>query len=1833
MFKRIISLLQMLIMVLTVVLTPLGQVVYGEREETQSANQMGTKMINFFQDKQNDLEMQSLSPSELRIYGVFMSNFYEIGETKLGDVKSGAINERISKVFFGGGNTEKVAELNEIVYKGAVMSIRSEGKLTNGSGETLSGDAFLQELGKSNGRIKFNGGKSDMWGLRTDAVRGALKIVAARSGEFLLKADGVQKFKSMYVDTYGNVWGSFEEKVDLGDASEQQEVKVDDYVLVVPACLNPAAFTNTSIGTKTDADFKIPLNNAFAIGSLVGSEKIDRGRFEATGSEIPYYNLPEYFGTEDRNNALMIYGISSPLGYLYNTDMIQNKNITVADVRRSLVAYATGDLSVSSNFRVVMGNRLDVMSGAINPGIIDKIWRGEKEQSVEVYQYLFGTHVVPFGKIEANMYYFGVNGNPSWADAKFEEIGVTGINMYGRREGTRVKINDGNMSSSGMTMKVINTLKANQDASIVPASLRKGSNSQALTGMYQKAYIKGEAPSGSFWSSNIYIHGLNEKGIKGFSRSDKVVHDALGVSSSVSPNGSLATNSNVYSKEDEIGKRTALFHTLHTYNVVGAQVKASKDTKSKVTFSGQDFKVTNRKAGDDTNWPGIFWGYMVSMLEMEAMTKEDDEGNIKIDAADFNTKYLPSLPNGLVTGGSIDLSGIDGNTGVSKGEDVTMLEMQKDLIRKIYGILSDDQNAYRDSWLKATIDGFVLSVHRTITGSWMGESSTISAGAGGNTYGSIVGYVNTPSLYELPFTAWIMTNYMQIYIIAMLLIIVVLVLMVMLNMRTGQQGIMIFVIMVIALLAPNIVVENTINMGNKVTDRIYSEKFDFWALTQHEQSTRRLSGAGSDETLEYILQRTAEKTNEMYSGDPGVRVKWMAPKKTGVFDNIFTSKHVGDNLAVNLNIFKWLVSSFVYEQEFATNDPFATYLYRPYNAIARDAQEYYKYSKETIQDSTAVKRQGTATHSNDKGDVRQQGGTYHSILMDILDKSHMYKDGIYNDYFYGSTVWSDKGLLKKDNIFKIYWSADKYEDVTVRMGQYPTTLTEEQRSVSLWGLGSKDVTEVIFKNGSEAEPGMAGIQNVLPPAINETTDMHLVGFYKHTESPFYYFYTTMKARYGEGRSFKNSLLNVDIYKTRETGAKTVIGRQDGLIRDFLDLEGMFTNVIPYMSVSNSYVYDWTRVNGTEVPAFDFGSSGGVGSVIDGFAFGDTGKQQAYEDDMNTEFNRMTVLKADMERVWNMYAPWVDQLNSLGVYNQKAKAGGKTIRIGNALNPSHYYKAGRPMVFSEADMRAKGYNIKDLTDIEMRIQRVQETTYRDMQYLVNYYDLDDEVLLTAAAMYATFNFNREFSQTRFFGDSVMLYPQNFEMKNFNYDAFMRLILLNSTGETIFSSKDLYERVLAKTSIITGILLIVVDILAVIVIPTMKLIILLMLLFLGIMLCITCAISPPEKLINVVGSSLIMPSLLFMGTNITFAFLVSLLVGNGLTAYVGDKGVSVATNDPTVTIALLILVSVLYIMALFKIIKVLIANYRAHGLTGVIAGLGIIGGAMATGTSKIKGKLQKGGEMVGGGVVGAAMSEKGSRLKGVRDGVKTGFNGGSVYDERSREKRHAKDIANAMKEANGEKMSSKWDEKASSTGDGSKGVGEKVKSEQRVGRRGTGSGGKGVGRQSLKERIGKITPNIRNPYKSETNTGVANMAGGVIAGREKLVAAGQRIGNNFESLKSRSKEAEAYVRSGGSAFMDKLKGNKGSADVGSITAQVEDKAKKGVKYAGQSLKELKKSADRKVKIRVDGVKDYTRDTQRQIKEIDEKAKTQRVTRGIEGALEQIKKNKDKKQKGGK
>ena len=520
---------------------------------------------------------------------------------------------------------------------------------------------------------------------------------------------------------------------------------------------------------------------------------------------------------------------------------------------------------------------------------------------------------------------------------------------------------------------------------------------------------------------------------------------------------------------------------------------------------------------------------------------------------------------------------------------------------------------------------------------------------------------------------------------------------------------------------------------------------------------------------------------------------------------------------------------------------------------------------------------------------------------------------------------------------------------------------------------------------------------------NEPEEIGTAIYLKNTESPFYYFYSVLKMRYHDSGKdeFKNALLNGDIFKVSsdvDIALNNETVSLTGTYRDFLDLEGLFEYVIPYLKAGNDYVKDWQAKNGTEIESFAFEYElDDNGEVTNYGAKKEENGVVTYES-TTTEYQQAVNKKNAMNRIWNMYCPWVDALYDMdGIYSQNVSVGGKKLVINDTLDPSSYIVEGRSMIFSEADMEIKGYSYKDLTAVERRLQAVTEKTYKDLMYLVNYYDMDNEVLLVAAAMYATFNFNSEFSQDKFLDDSVVMYPQGFELRNFNYDAYMRLALLNSTGETVFATDDLYTRILAKTSLFTGILLLLCDVLACIAIPMIKFIILVGLLFLGILVCIACVVNPPDKIFEAISKSVVLPTFLFLVLNVAFAYVMSFIVGEGLTTYVGSKGINFATNDPTITLLVMSLLSMAYLVCAWKVLKFLIDAYKKFGMSTAIAAVGIVGAAVAHGAAGMAKKAT-------GATVGALTAEKGNRLAGAFEGAHAGA--GGVIDRRIRDKRYQK-----------------------------------------------------------------------------------------------------------------------------------------------------------------------------------------------------------------------------------
>lgn len=1579
-----------LLLVAMVLLSIAPSVTRVSAEEASEESSTTNDMISFFREDRTDLAVDRVSRDELMVYGVFLSNFFTPWVTKVGDIsKESGIATDLSKQFFGSADKAKqVASVNKKLSDAITDVLGNTDEdfamlNSSNSSKPMTGDQFLAKMA-SGGKIYSSEG-SALLDLSDNATHASLQVLFGISPEFMVsKTKGMRKIKAMYMDGLGNIWGKY------------GSVDVSDYVLILPAALNPVVFSNS---TK---DTKFPVSNVFVQGAII---KPSSNFLKNASRNTPYYNIKGLIptassgaGMYNKNNTVNIYGVQSVTDKVGNTDSIIEKGYdgNVIDNVKDLVNSSSTSTIKKSEANILIsvdaGKLSDYTDGLQDN---DKLSKGDK---TKLTNYLTRTSVLKYDDLADDMYYFNTSSGTSASDTKFgdwsniEDLlvkqGMFGYNEDGGNDFTfysgsyysspfsifykgYLDASDKNKYLKDKISSLKNVKTDSKEFKILREFFDKGTIPSTDKSTVNKAfrYLKSSKaqvfnlvePSNnvSQVSSNSVLWGLidTQKTSVAFGLTENDMYlsrmsaESLGTASywsnldsvpSVAPfmtkgeSGSVVSGGHLSTTGGSSDEKdiAAYFYTANAYTFFSMNSTYAKAFGGTASGKGKyespvGGKLVNKTAIMDgkNNYPGIYWGYLVDMLGVTA--KSDGTG---FDIVGYENNVLPYMEIATL-GGSLDLNATLGATGVVDSEDATIEDMQKNIIKNIYKLLSEEQSDYRNGLIKSTMDGWVISLHRSITGSWVGDTLSVSTGGGGS-YGSVVGYINTPSLTDIPLTSWLLSDYVYVYVMVMGFILVILVMMAITNIRRPREAILIFFIMSFVMIMPQFLVGNVINISNTIGDKIYSSKFNYWAIAQHEQAIQTSNRVvSSADEIDYIINNNMQALDTTETKDVGVRVKWMSPKKDDAFDKLFTTSSGGETLKSNLTIFRWLFNTFLNQEEYDYNNTLATYVYRPYNSIANEAKNAY---------DAVSKTELTGKKVVNEINVRKKKVT-----------------GL-PDYRYKLITANGKTSIK--------YTSDQ-EKLITEVGPYrSSTDTNALNNYRYWVMNDNELTTAIFRNTYTKDIGFTGDTG------NEYYNMYSLT----TESPFYFFYNVFKHRYAnngvysKAPDFKTALLSEEVFKVNSSNTKV-----DGRMRDFLDLEGLFTYVIPYMNQANEYVYGYTDIYGSSIDGYSFGEAGSYSTDINA----KTDSQKNLVNDIKSRYASEEKKKKEMKNVWRLYTPWVDSLYKLDVMGKKVKIAGSKVEVEDTLNPASYESVGRPMVFSQADMIAKNYKQSDLSDVEMRIQETLDSTYTDLMYLTNYYDYDNETLITAAAMLATFNFDREFSETNFLGESVNLYPQNFELKNFNFDAFMRLTLLNATGEPLIDSTntDLYERVLTKSSLFTGLALLLNDILGAVVIPTMKMIVLLLLFILTLVIALVTVIEETREILKVVFKHVIRPALIFLISNIVFAWVIALFMGDGLSSYVGSRTPSIGVTDPTIALTLMIIVDSIFVVVLGWTIKTLFKSSKNYGNALTFGSIGLIGGVAGTAVSSLSKRMGGGFSNGLGGVKDSFSGKKDSNNK--------------------------------------------------------------------------------------------------------------------------------------------------------------------------------------------------------------------------------------------------------------
>ncbi len=1309
-------------------------VTYADSNDRQRA------MIQYFENQGATGITDNITEADLRLFGIFMSNFYEPFSTNLlqgsVDSTSQTYEEKVKTVcayLMGYSDYTDMSSQNQEIASEFATKMLSNIK-NNKKALYLATDTV--EITTTNQCTLRK------WLEQTQNAQ-----LVDENGNVFFKYEPQSQGKSRFCDAAtivalaagGDAYATYVENIEESDNDIAYALYITPFgdiidgsgLVIIPGCINP--YTWNSNGNA------MPINNSFYMGGLVSKDyqfALSVGAKKDTYANTIYSSLSKFSAyTSLRATPVKCYGLKTayPVNAPKDSEMRLDKlnDTTIQDLYYSFVI-TMDDTTVTDTRgfwdKVLIWNNANTIKQNIEDRMRAIIINEDDMTALKQDLYVINSKN-SYGSYD----YAGAQNNHCYIFSSDGSVADNYLASPALRDGV-------NITENGLTLQDI--MKAAIETKCID-----GLNQVGLELLLAKTYNKANIDETQF---------------------------------------TLEDYANVLLK----------YYVITTIADIGTSLNL---------YSSQ---MGNLIVAQKTNlWAEIFYAYMMSYDSLNA--------------------NLPSLD---LTDISNIFSNIGGNATTTDQIATENAKLANKLLKQMVTYTSNDYNTEKGDLVQNFATSIILKWHRQLLGL---ESTDIGSTGKSMKFTGINSPVELPSLQEMTITAYLLQMYKKVYVFLVAIALIVTIMLLLMRLRDFKQSVATILILAIGLLIPQTLLDSVTQVTNTVTTGMYTDRFTFWALLQHQQDIQNENeqealeekeqeeGLNSAEESEKQLVKAMTAVERYYNASDGIQLKWMQAKKGNSYTGT-TGVDVTEDAIPGLNTFKWLFSGYIKQESYAS-DALATYVYRTYSSIAQNAKSNYDNIKDM------------------NGYIQQ---------IDTVEMLSEERNG-------------GKYTAQQHNFYK-----------TVP-------------------LSNQEVTNAI--NNTNVGLQNAGLQ--IPATPNESMSAWLY----LSESPFYYFYNALKDAYGEDDTFLEAFLSDDVYKSM-TDDQT-----KGAIKDYLDLEGLCTYVIPYMEGANNYVIRWVNKYGISANNY-------------------TGNLTDADDKLDAVTNNA------LNNVWNLYCPWVDTLEDLRITTGTVSVMGKNYKVSDTFNPIMYYdeetQQGRYMVFSEAQRINDGVGVNDLTVTEQKLLQVLDDTYTDIRYLANYVSYDNEALVTAAAMAATFNFNKIFSETALTGESKMLYPQGYELKTFNFDALMRLILLNNTGMSVMDTSDVYETVICN-SLISGVLLVINDILTVDLIPAIKILMTVSIFVLTILVSITLVLQKSREILNVTVKILIQPTLLYGVLSVAYAGIIAVLMGDGLTTYVGSRSGTIVTNSPTQALLVLIIVDVVLIVSYWKIIASMCKEIIKYG----------------------------------------------------------------------------------------------------------------------------------------------------------------------------------------------------------------------------------------------------------------------------------------------------------------
>lgn len=873
---------------------------------------------------------------------------------------------------------------------------------------------------------------------------------------------------------------------------------------------------------------------------------------------------------------------------------------------------------------------------------------------------------------------------------------------------------------------------------------------------------------------------------------------------------------------------------------------------------------------------------------------------------------------------------------------------------------------------------------------WIYEqyNKTVYGGASnfsGTTSKARSGFLAIETYADNWFTSWFLANYINIVIWVIMGSIIIIVLV---GLFKGKK-LSWFFLSIVVIINVFLVVPSTGEIvpyvTSSMTQKMFAEKMTFWSISQGiTNSTMEAEAAKQQGYLKNLTDEEKQsvlsliKDLSMLSTDSSLSVKQDISQKitqklaSGVYSDIESYPSA-----------RWILPMVMQQFSADNADDVFDYIYKPLTYIWDDMSNMYWYFNPSDADfihedsptSTSGQHGADVTWSPREGDTEDTPGSGALKIYELVSQ-------YYPNYIDVST----KDVNEADAEVKYNYKCIAYErnnenlvhnvcyflpggrNVISRTDLFGTDASG-YRDADSWGAYIDRSNQLLL--GSKSN-WLTGRQDTIKQTIDgvevETINKDTLGFeytadsYDRndrvtitadmpflwsTESPIYYFYSVIKDSFSsdialgtvvydlQGSTSRDENDNVirrnfmyaDI-KDNETEGSTRV-KSSGKLRDVLDFENMFTNMIPYLY---------------EVSITANGFDGVSGLLTD-----EAGNPYKISDELQ--------YYGGENQSWLYRCNWATKIMENPNFSEEttvADAEGNKYKITNPLLPEAY-PAERPMVFSEAQKEAMGLTDADLNLVELKCIKVAKDVTKQWTLLLNYVGtagLTKEILYRQMATDATMLFCQEFSSSGLLDTRYELYPQSLDLRYISFDSIMKMLIMNVSKDTSYIYGDTMLTVISSSDMFTAIMLMLAAWLCAFLIPLIRAALMAIIFYLGFISIIRGLFYSNKVKANIACGQIITNLIFMLFTVVYFGAFKLMMSMTSSDEMLSLNSIQAQAGSPAWVIIVVILFSIAYIVGMCWQIKFCFSNRKDMGFEQYSMLASSVVGGIQSGVGKVK-----------------------------------------------------------------------------------------------------------------------------------------------------------------------------------------------------------------------------------------------------------------------------------------